>query len=277
MWNLLHASTTPTAVKNYELTPLPNPVTVNATTTYKAISTATHTEEKPVANLPIAPQTYLEITGGCTITTDSTCYRAFSQPDPTSTERAMLRVGTVLSVKSSTTTGGILWYEIDFPENLRYAERLTLPWYVPAEAGEIVRVPGAQDISSTTPTTTKRILVDRSDQKLYTYDGETLVQTYTISAGRELTPTPRGTFTVYRMTPSRYMQGPIPGISINYYDLPGVPWNLYFTTGGAVVHGAYWHNDFGNPHSNGCVNLPPEDAKEIYYWAVLGMKITVQD
>lgn len=73
----------------------------------------------------------------------------------------------------------------------------------------------------------------------------------------ELSPTPKGEFIIFRKTPSRYMQGPIPEITgSNYYDLPGVPWNLYFTHGGAVIHGAYWHTSFGEEYSHGCVNLP---------------------
>jgi len=74
------------------------------------------------------------------------------------------------------------------------------------------------------------------------------------------------------------MQGPLPNIpSDDYYDLPGVPWNLYFTNGGAVIHGAYWHNSFGSPYSHGCVNLSPEDAEKIYNWAPLGTKVIVSD
>ena len=99
-----------------------------------------------------------------------------------------------------------------------------------------------------------------------------------ISTGLEFTPTPRGTFTVFKKTPSRYMQGPLPNLPDNqYYDLPGVPWNLYFTHGGAVIHGAYWHNSFGKPYSHGCVNLSPEDARKLYDWAELGTKVIVED
>ncbi len=99
-----------------------------------------------------------------------------------------------------------------------------------------------------------------------------------ISTGLELTPTPRGIFTVFKKTPSRYMQGPLPNlIDQQYYDLPGVPWNLYFTDGGAVIHGAYWHNSFGNRYSHGCVNLPTEKARDLYNWTPLGTKVTVKD
>ena len=48
----------------------------------------------------------------------------------------------------------------------------------------------------------------------------------------------RGLGDVYkRQTPSRYMQGPVPGISDDEYDLPGVPWTMYFTKQGlSLIH-----------------------------------------
>ena len=99
-----------------------------------------------------------------------------------------------------------------------------------------------------------------------------------ISTGLALTPTPRGTFTIFKKTPSRYMQGPLPNLSDQQrYDLPGVPWNLYFTQGGAVIHGAYWHDSFGARYSHGCVNLSPDNARKLYEWADLGTTVIVKD
>ena len=82
---------------------------------------------------------------------------------------------------------------------------------------------------------------------------------------------------VYKKTPSRYMQGPLPPISDQFYDLPGVPWNLYFTNEGGAIHGAYWHESFGEQRSHGCVNLPLDKAKELYLWAPLGTEVFVHD
>ena len=48
-----------------------------------------------------------------------------------------------------------------------------------------------------------------------------------------------------------------------YYDLPNVPYVVYFYKGYAI-HGTYWHNNFGHPMSHGCVNLSIENAKLIY-------------
>lgn len=74
------------------------------------------------------------------------------------------------------------------------------------------------------------------------------------------------------------MQGPLPWLlDQQYYDLPGVPWNLYFTEQGAVIHGAYWHDSFGKPYSHGCVNVAPDEARELYEWTPLGTPVIVQD
>jgi hypothetical protein len=51
------------------------------------------------------------------------------------------------------------------------------------------------------------------------------------------------------------------------YDLPGVPWVSFFTGNGDAFHGAYWHNDFGDPRSHGCINTPDNVAKFIYLWS----------
>lgn len=51
------------------------------------------------------------------------------------------------------------------------------------------------------------------------------------------------------------------------YSTPAVPWCIYIQ-GGIAIHGAFWHNAFGEPRSHGCVNLSPEDAKWIFRWSL---------
>jgi lipoprotein-anchoring transpeptidase ErfK/SrfK len=51
------------------------------------------------------------------------------------------------------------------------------------------------------------------------------------------------------------------------YDLPGVPWCLFFSLSGAAIHGTYWHNDYGHPRSHGCVNVTTDAARWVYRWA----------
>jgi lipoprotein-anchoring transpeptidase ErfK/SrfK len=174
--------------------------------------------------------------------------------------------------------GGHDWHKILFAHELLYPERVTDDWYVSAEFVHAFLDDGDHNLKKgIAASSSKRILVDRSEEKLYAYEGEILFMETPISTGLELTPTPRGTFEIFKMTPSRFMQGPIPGVSDQVYDLPGVPWNLYFTSGGAVIHGAYWHDKFGEAWSHGCVNLPLDMAKKLYMWAELGAVVTVRE
>ncbi len=221
---------------------------------------------------------YIEVISGCNPDFTGDCVNMRSGPGVQYPIVTHLRTGVVLKVGSSTTTRDGVWYSILFSNELLYPERVKSTWYVKADFVQLFSHEGTQTLEKgNVSTTTKRIVVDVSEQKLYAYDKDNLFMEEAISTGLEFTPTPRGTFSVFKMTPSRFMQGPIPGVSDQVYDLPGVPWNLYFTSGGAVIHGAYWHSHFGKPWSHGCVNLSPENAKKLYQWAELGTSVIVKN
>lgn len=183
----------------------------------------------------------------------------------------------ILKVAGTVSGDGLEWYNVVFDEWLRYPERVENKWYIASDFAEPVLV-SKEEAAETPEPSDKKIIVDRSDQKLYAYAGETLFMESDVSTGLELTPTPRGTFSIFKKLPSRYMQGPLPYLeNSKYYDLPGVPWNLYFTEQGAIIHGAYWHTSFGSPYSHGCVNLLPAEAEKLYAWASLGTTVVVQE
>ncbi|MDE2001648.1 MAG: L,D-transpeptidase family protein [Patescibacteria group bacterium] len=222
---------------------------------------------------------YIEITNGCgPYYATGTCVNMRSGPGTEYPVVGHLRTGVVLRVEGTTTeANGKEWYKIIFDKGLRWPDRVTGDWYVavdPAAVMPLVDV-GDETLTPDTPPTTKRIVVDLTKEMLYAYDGDTLFMQEPVSTGLEFTPTPAGTFTIFYKTPSRYMQGPVPGVSDQYYDLPGVPWDLYFTHGGAVIHGAYWHNHFGQEWSHGCVNLPPDKAQQLYEWAPVGTTVII--
>jgi lipoprotein-anchoring transpeptidase ErfK/SrfK len=50
------------------------------------------------------------------------------------------------------------------------------------------------------------------------------------------------------------------------YSLPDVPYTMYFYQGYAL-HGTYWHDNFGQPMSRGCVNLSIDNSKKLFEWA----------
>ena len=226
---------------------------------------------------------YLMVTDSYGPHYEGECLRVRSGPGLNFPVVTTLRTGIVLKVAGSEVVDGQKWYQITFDERLRYPERVSGDWYVAADFVEVLYDEGvlteaASVASGTAPLVKKAITVDRSEQKLYAYQDNELFMEESISTGIELTPTPRGMFTIFRKTPTRYMQGPLPYLAISkYYDLPGVPWNLYFTEQGAVIHGAYWHDSFGQAYSSGCVNPEPLVAQKLYQWADIGTAVTVRD
>lgn len=61
------------------------------------------------------------------------------------------------------------------------------------------------------------------------------------------------------------------GSAASGYELFGVSFTSVFASGGVAMHSTYWHNNYGEPMSHGCVNLAPEDAKWVYRWTLPGV------
>lgn len=122
----------------------------------------------------------------------------------------------------------------------------------------------------------KSIRIDLSEQKLYTYYRGVEQDSYWISSGTSQFPTPTGSFTVSRKRESTRMSWFYGEDNPNNYDLPNVPHVLTFY-GPYNIHGAYWHNNFGNPMSHGCINMSLPDAEEIFAWADIGTAVEVQN
>lgn len=118
----------------------------------------------------------------------------------------------------------------------------------------------------------KRIEIDLTNQRLYAYEGNTKVYDFLVSTGK-WGKTPVGTFHIW--TKLRYVRMTGGNIAIGtYYDLPNVPYTMFFTNDADVprwkgfgIHGTYWHHNFGHPMSHGCINMNTEEAAQLYYWA----------
>ena len=115
----------------------------------------------------------------------------------------------------------------------------------------------------------KHIFVNLSTQTLSAYEDEKLILQTPISSGL-WGKTPTGEFTIWSKFRSTRMTG---GSGADYYDLPNVPYVLFFSnsevpgSAGYSTHGVYWHNNFGHAMSHGCVNMKTTDAKLLYDWA----------
>jgi lipoprotein-anchoring transpeptidase ErfK/SrfK len=109
--------------------------------------------------------------------------------------------------------------------------------------------------------------VDLTNQRVYAYEGDVVVNSFIVSTGTWLTPTVTGKYKIYVKIRSGSMHGP------GYY-LPDVPYIMYFHKGYGL-HGTYWHSNFGTPMSHGCVNLRTDEAGWLFNWASVGTVVNV--
>jgi LysM repeat protein len=137
----------------------------------------------------------------------------------------------------------------------------------PLFPGTVLIIPSPEDTGLTLADSGKQIEVVLSEQKVYAYDGKTLINEFIVSTGVPAHPTVTGKFYIYRKLDVTRMVG-------DGYDLPNIHWVMYFFEGYSF-HEAYWHNNFGHPMSHGCVNMRLEDAKWLYDWAPLGTPVLV--
>lgn len=117
----------------------------------------------------------------------------------------------------------------------------------------------------------KSILIDISQQRLTAYEYGVPTRTFLVSTARNGWATPLGETTVrtkllyhtYRWTRDN-------GATYDY-NIPDVKWNLRIHKH-IYIHWAWWHNNFGQPVSHGCVNA---NAEWIYNFAEVGTPVNI--
>ncbi len=156
---------------------------------------------------------------------------------------------------------GKIWYQV-------LDDKWHKLYYAPAE--HIRFLPGDEltPLSPDVPDSGKKIQVRLDDQLVLAYENGQPVFATRAATGATLLfgtySTPVGKFMTYHKRPTRHMSSG--DLTASGYDLPGVPWVMYFTESGLSLHGTFWHNDFGHPKSHGCVNLSVSAAKWLFRW-----------
>jgi lipoprotein-anchoring transpeptidase ErfK/SrfK len=156
--------------------------------------------------------------------------------------------------KRSVTSGGV-----------RYLETRTGDWLADVELVHVAERPRPPAVKGERTW----IHVSIADQTLVAYAGAAPVYATLVSTGRDglgdpetTHSTPRGEFVIHTKHVTATMNGDEVG---DEFDLRDVPYVEYFTQGFAF-HAAYWHDAFGAPHSHGCVNLSPLDARWLFHF-----------
>ncbi|KAF0107934.1 MAG: hypothetical protein FD146_1232 [Anaerolineaceae bacterium] len=121
---------------------------------------------------------------------------------------------------------------------------------------------------------TKKVVVNRTYQTLSCFEGDKEVYFCRVSTGVKDEYTPVGEYITGRKAVSIHMAG---GTVDEGFDTPGVSWTTLFSGAGLAIHAAFWHNQFGEKRSHGCVNCKPEDAKWIFRWTTPSVTLDVSD
>ncbi len=118
----------------------------------------------------------------------------------------------------------------------------------------------------------KRIVVNIARQTMACYEGGQEVYFARVSTGAlfnafgervDAWETPLGEHVIWRKTVSLPLSG---GSAAAGWSLPAVGWVSLFVGTGVAFHSTYWHNNYGEPTSRGCVNCSPEDAQWVFRW-----------
>ena len=196
---------------------------------------------------------------------------ARTQPSAAAARKYRFYGGTMFHViDAATDDAGNGWYKVhdDYPPRTFGNHQWVL-------ARDVRRFPRAEMSPIHPFVGNKRIEVDLEAQSLTCYEGDEVAFATLVASGvGGYLATPTGEHAVLLKQPNRHMSNvpyagmkeedqPAPG---DIFDLPGVPWNIFFDLAGTAIHGAYWHNDFGIRRSHGCLNVSCEAARWIYRW-----------
>lgn len=133
--------------------------------------------------------------------------------------------------------------------------------------------------------TDRRLFVYLDSQRVEAVENGKVVRTFKVSTGKSKTPTVTGSFYIYDRYRHKKMRSDVGKGQPGFYEVEDVPYTQFFHKDFAF-HGAFWHNNFGQPASHGCVNMATkeqnkrwpnasEDAGWLYQWAALGLPVTV--
>lgn len=172
----------------------------------------------------------------------------------------MVPVGERLAKEDNLDTGKVAQGEL--PD---YGEALFVAPPTPTPVGE-------QQAQEPDPDAERWIEINLTTQYLVAWQGDIAVLESYVSTGKPGFETPPGSYHILTKLESQDMEGVVGG---EYYNVPAVPWVMYFTNVGHALHGTYWHSNFGTPMSHGCVNLPMDVAAWLYEWAPVGTRVEI--
>jgi lipoprotein-anchoring transpeptidase ErfK/SrfK len=140
-------------------------------------------------------------------------------------------------------------------------------WWLKGD--DVIRIDAPKSMPAFAKKGEKWIDVSVLHQSLVAFEGEKAVYATLVSTGRDGLGDPESTKAtirgVYRIGVKHVTVTMDSDEVGEEFSLRDVPYVQYFETGYAL-HGAYWHDHFGEPRSHGCINLSEIDAQWMFGW-----------
>lgn len=109
-----------------------------------------------------------------------------------------------------------------------------------------------------------KILVDVEESKLYLLENDICTKTYTVSGGKQSTPSPIGTWKI--VSKGKWGEG----FGGSWMGL-NVPWGSF------GIHGTMQKDSIGWASSHGCIRMNNKDVAELYKILPYGTQVTIVD
>lgn len=161
---------------------------------------------------------------------------------------------------------------ISNPSLIKVGQELVIP-----NQGSSAAASAAGDHPAAPDSAGKSILVDISDQRVYSYESGKLVFNFQASTGRN-NSTRIGSFSILDKDPKAwsypwgFWMPYWMGIYYVGYDLENGFHSLPVLANGETL----WGSQIGTPGSYGCIVLQPEDMKQLYQWAGVGTAVEIR-
>jgi lipoprotein-anchoring transpeptidase ErfK/SrfK len=119
---------------------------------------------------------------------------------------------------------------------------------------------------------TRRIVVSLPDHKLVLMDGERVVKTYQVAAGKASTPSPAGKFQVASMVANPAYRAHGQDVAPGPKNPVGTRW-IGLNAKGYGIHGTNAPGSIGKDASHGCIRMRNKDVEELFALVKVGVPV----
>ncbi|MGP6175898.1 L,D-transpeptidase family protein [Microbacterium sp. A196] len=230
-------------------------------------------EERTVPVAPAVAATWIDVVdedGTLRVVADEAAIQATVDALPAAVDRAPVSAETITNANGTVLrelTAGVNGRALGDTSTVAadFAEKI--------EAGDAVQPIAVTETPFESTALVREIDINLSNQTVSAIENGAVVDSWYVSSGIGENATHTGSFQIGWKTSSQNMGNRDLTKAPNYFQ-PDVPWVMYFN-GDEALHGVYWHSNWGNPMSHGCVGMPIGKAQWLYNWSPEGVTVNV--